>query len=236
MSFGPAVRVFDAYARVRYRVLFFVLLLTLAVNPLSNALGLEGWVLGVFVGLNLIIAAAGITPHRVVRSVLIALSAVAVVVRTVPEEALPLWMVMTGGLLGLVIAVMAMVAAVWFALRSRVVDAEAVAAALSAYLLAGLLFAVLYVVTDLRWPGSIVEVVGGTGEPLTLETAVYYSFVTLATLGYGDVVPRGVARGIAVVEAVSAQLYLTVTVARLVGLHTQASSYRARAPGEDERP
>jgi len=51
--------------------------------------------------------------------------------------------------------------------------------------------------------------------------------VTLATLGYGDVVPRaGAARGLAVVEALGAQLYLTVTVARLVGLHAQGAARR----------
>ena len=45
----------------------------------------------------------------------------------------------------------------------------------------------------------------------------------LATLGYGDVVPRTeVARGVAVLEAVGGQLYVAVTIARLVGAQLQA--------------
>jgi len=51
-----------------------------------------------------------------------------------------------------------------------------------------------------------------------LPTSVYFSFVTLATLGYGDIVPlTPTARGLAVSEAIVGQLYLAVLVARLVG-------------------
>jgi len=212
----PASRAVGAYSDRRYRVLFITLLLTLAIYPLGDALGVEAWLLGAFVALNLVVAAAGISDRPVARIGLVAASLVAVILRNIPEETMPLWLVTGGGLLWLAIAVTAAAGAVRFALRSTQVDTEHVAAALSAYLLAGLLFAVLYVLVDYRWPGSIIDAAGG---PLTLDTAVYYSFVTLATLGYGDVVPRGVARGLAIVEAVGAQLYLTVTVARLVGLY-----------------
>ena len=51
-------------------------------------------------------------------------------------------------------------------------------------------------------------------------SAIYFSFVTLATLGYGDIVPRtDVARGLAIVEGVGGQLSLAVMVARLVSLY-----------------
>ena len=51
-------------------------------------------------------------------------------------------------------------------------------------------------------------------------SAIYFSFVTLATLGYGDIVPRtDVARGLAIVEGVGGQLFLAVMVARLVSLY-----------------
>jgi voltage-gated potassium channel Kch len=49
---------------------------------------------------------------------------------------------------------------------------------------------------------------------------IYFSLVTLTTLGYGDIVPTAAAaRMLAAVEAVVGQLYLAVLVARLVGLH-----------------
>lgn len=51
------------------------------------------------------------------------------------------------------------------------------------------------------------------------DTALYYSFVTMSTLGYGDIVPRSsLARMAAAMQAIVGQLYLAVLVARLVGL------------------
>jgi voltage-gated potassium channel Kch len=53
-------------------------------------------------------------------------------------------------------------------------------------------------------------------------SAIYFSFVTLATLGYGDITPRGdIARGIAIIEGVGGQLFLAVLVARLVSLYSK---------------
>ena len=51
-------------------------------------------------------------------------------------------------------------------------------------------------------------------------SAIYFSFVTIATLGYGDIVPRSdLARGLTILEGVGGQLFLAVMVARLVSLY-----------------
>ncbi|HVJ37759.1 MAG TPA: potassium channel family protein, partial [Stenotrophomonas sp.] len=56
---------------------------------------------------------------------------------------------------------------------------------------------------------------------LGMGGAIYFSFVTLATLGYGDITPASsVMRGLAVQEAIAGQLYLALLVARLVGLRS----------------
>ena len=56
--------------------------------------------------------------------------------------------------------------------------------------------------------------------PETIQTFLYFSFVTLTTLGYGDITPQtSVGRLVSTVLAVFGQLYLTILVARLVGLH-----------------
>jgi voltage-gated potassium channel len=69
-------------------------------------------------------------------------------------------------------------------------------------------------------PGSIAVASQTAKEGLSLGTATYFSFETLATLGYRAVVPRSeVARGVAIVEAVAGQLYLAVIIARLVSLY-----------------
>jgi len=91
------------------------------------------------------------------------------------------------------------------------------------YLLAGLFFGLLHWEIERTWPGSYAESGASTPASFPLSTAIYFSFVTLATLGYGDVVPKTeVARGLAMLEAVGGQLYVAVTIARLVGAQLQA--------------
>ncbi len=121
--------------------------------------------------------------------------------------------------LWVVAGVLATAATARHALRSGPVDAERIAAALDAYLLAGLVFGVGYWVLEQTWPGSFGP--PGAGR-LDLARAIYFSFVTLATLGYGDIVPASdTARGLAILEGVGGQMYLAVLVARLVSLYSR---------------
>jgi voltage-gated potassium channel Kch len=100
-------------------------------------------------------------------------------------------------------------------MRAVSVDAEHLYAALSAYLLAGIFFGLFYWVLEQSWPGTF-----AFAGKFSRMGALYFSFVTLATLGYGDIVPRtDVARGLAIVEGVGGQLFLAVLVARLVSLY-----------------
>jgi hypothetical protein len=103
-------------------------------------------------------------------------------------------------------------------MRGAKVDAEHLYAALSAYLLAGIYFGLLY------W--ALEQIHSGTFSigDFSRAGAIYFSFVTLATLGYGDIVPRtDVARGLAIVEGVGGQLFLAVLVARLVSSYSSSA-------------
>ena len=86
-------------------------------------------------------------------------------------------------------------------------------------MLAGLFFGQIYFSVETIRPGSIVG-----PDPVTEITSVYYSFVTLATLGYGDYLPRtDIARGLAMFEVIGGQLFLAVLVARLISAFGPAS-------------
>jgi hypothetical protein len=215
-----------AYRDRRYAVLFYTLFLTLGAMPLLTAFGFSADVLQVFLALSLLLAVLDVPDQRW-RTVLVLLAAVAFGVRAVPLAAVGAGMA-TGALVVVSgIALLAVVSTIRFALRAGAVGSEHVYAALSAYLLAGLFFGLLYWAVALAWPASFADAgrPGAAGFPLS--TAIYYSFVTLATLGYGDVIPRtDVARGIAVVEAVGGQLYVAVMIARLVGARLQAHEPR----------
>ena len=111
-------------------------------------------------------------------------------------------------------------------LKMERVNAEAICAAINAYLLIGLTFAFAYMVIDVLVPGSFDHeqiLMGDANE--SFESFVYFSYVTLTTLGFGDITPRSLEAGAFVyTEAMLGQLYLAVLVARLVGM------YRADEP------
>lgn len=105
--------------------------------------------------------------------------------------------------------------------RAERVTAEKISGALSVYLLMGFVWAFAFTVLEVLQPGSF-HWSGGAAAPHGRDAfgdLFYFSFVTLATLGYGDITPVAEgARSLATLEAVGGQLYLAVLVARLVGL------------------
>jgi len=117
-------------------------------------------------------------------------------------------------------------------LRQRQVTADTISAALSLYILLGMLWAVLYRICLELDPGSL----GGGSAARTsgFDDVTYFSFVTLTTLGYGDLVPRApFLRSLATLEALVGQVFLTVLVARLVGMSISLGPARPSARPPD---
>jgi Ion channel len=205
-------RFWQTYRGWRYRILFCALLLTLIVLPIATTIGLPATLIKILLAACLF---AALMPNATKRTGTALFAAILLLVASrigaergyVPvDSGLILAM---AGFAGLVAAA----AALRFVVRARAVDAETLCAALSTYLLAGIFFGQIYWSIEQMRPGSFVGP-DGFSEPI----AVYYSFVTLATLGYGDVLPRtDIARGVAVFEVVGGQLFLAVMVARLIG-------------------
>ena len=114
------------------------------------------------------------------------------------------------------------------AILAKQASGDAIFGALVGYLLLGIIWSVLYSAVEIGFPGILPRArVGehggrrcGTG-PGDLS---YFSFITLATVGYGDVTPTTpLARTLAWIEAIVGQFYLAVLVAGLVGFKvTQA--------------
>lgn len=107
------------------------------------------------------------------------------------------------------------------------VTLDVVFASLCAYLLLGVAWGLAYSIVDITSPGSFIylgsvaEAVDGMQITSGRDSvAVYFSLVTMTTLGYGDITPASpVTRMLAAVQALTGQLYLAVLVARLVAMH-----------------
>lgn len=206
------------YLRRPYRLLFLSLVATLIVAPIAAEYQLRTWPIELLLIVNLAAAAAGYgTPRG--RHYLLAVVMLTVLLRMVARWLHVEAAATTATLLEVTLAVFAAKAALRFALMSGKVNSERLSAALSAYLLAGHFFAITYFQVEQLRPGSFaIAGVATLPAQLDLQTAIYFSYVTLATLGYGDISPlTPTARGLAISEAILGQLYLAVLVARLVG-------------------
>ena len=104
---------------------------------------------------------------------------------------------------------------------SEKVNAETLWMAVNVYILVGLFFAFLYAAVAFADPQMFVGKI--TNAPLRdqMYGFVYFSFVTLTTLGYGDITPNNIVVGtLTYMEALIGQLYVAIMIARLVGLYS----------------
>ncbi|PWV54938.1 potassium channel family protein [Nocardiopsis sp. L17-MgMaSL7] len=108
---------------------------------------------------------------------------------------------------------------------------QLIMAAVCAYLLLGGVFAALFGIVEALWPGSFEDSLS-SGTAVDWQDLTYLSFVTLVTLGYGDLVPvTPWARSLATAEAVAGTLFLTTVIARIVGAYVTVT--QAGGPGTE---
>ena len=102
------------------------------------------------------------------------------------------------------------------------VTLETIYGAIVVYILIGMLWVFLYNLTELLHPGSFS--LAAVLDAESKKSLYFFSFVTLTTLGYGDITPvSGPARSLAMLEAIVGQMYIAVLIARLVGIHIAQS-------------
>jgi hypothetical protein len=113
-----------------------------------------------------------------------------------------------------------------FVLRAPSVNVEVLCASIAAYLLLGLMWAMAYWLVDQITPGGAFSYNTNAG-PRSMKgfTGFYFSFITLSTVGYGDITPVSrTARWLAAMEAMTGLLYVAVLIARLVALYSSPKS------------
>jgi hypothetical protein len=124
--------------------------------------------------------------------------------------------------LALALVTFVMVHLLRFVLKAPRVNAEVLCAGISNYLLIGFMWTIAYMLVARLVPNSFVFSVGPNfADSLDAFHAFYFSFVTLSTIGFGDIIPVSpAARMLSVVEATAGMFYVTVFIARLVALYS----------------
>lgn len=141
-----------------------------------------------------------------------------------------------GHLSGLAFLALTAIVAVRAILRPGPVDHDKIIGALCVYLLLGIAWAEAYQLLFAYDPGSFSGVELQQGHALSWRF-LYFSFVTLTTLGYGDVLPLTIyAQTLTVAETVIGQFYLAVLVAALVSSYLQDDRGAADVPAREPEP
>jgi hypothetical protein len=203
-----------------FGLLFFSLLLTLGGSMVLAELRLF-WLQRLLIMLILLVLLSIVTGRWILRAglALFALSLITTVLSTVSELKA---FVPAGQISAVILLVLGTLACFRALFGTGPIDKERIFASLSLYLLFGLIFAFIFAVIEELLPGSFhySRTLSPDTGTRSLTELFYFSFVTLATLGYGDIVPlSGPAKGMAILEAVIGQMYLVVVVARLVSLY-----------------
>jgi hypothetical protein len=122
-----------------------------------------------------------------------------------------------------------------FILRAPRVNSEVLCAGVAGYLLLGIVWMFAYILVaklqpvDPHDPLKLAAFSYNVGPPaahfLHSFDALYFSFITLSTVGYGDITPlSNAARMLAMTEAMTGTLYMAVLISRLVALYTSQGS------------
>lgn len=224
-------RLLDVVSKWRHTALLTAVFCMMTVFPLAGTLRELAYpeffraAIGILFDLALVVALALVSPprHRVPTLAIAAIAIVLHLVRSFSESHLVtiLWHVTHIAVLVYVIARLGI-----SLFRITRFNADAIAASLCTYLFIGLAWALAYSFLETLQSGSFqfnIDPISGTPRmQFTPDTAIYpiyYSIITMTTLGYGDIVPASnAARSLASAQALIGQIYIAVIVARLVSL------------------
>jgi hypothetical protein len=236
MSSGAPSSTLSRLRSRRFALLMWALVINLllapvmANSPILRVPTLGAILSGIFFGVVLVAAVFAVSHKRSITTIALVLASTVVLTAALKfaletRGMLTLSHLMKGAFLLFIAALL-----IRHIFATSKVTLDLISAALCAYLVFGLMCASLFAAIEGFQPGSFhlpgegeaFSTVGFSPEEDILQ--VYFSFVTLLTLGYGDVYPVGsLARIVAVLEAFAGQIMMVVLVARLVGVHVAQS-------------
>jgi hypothetical protein len=209
-------RFWDA-ERGPYGLLVVTIFSVFVTTPLVAIGLLDPLIVDVFFAVFMLAGVLTVHPGPATRYVVLVLAILAVLTRIASKIVPGIEITISEALIeGMAVGVFAALVTKQFLVLGRTAS-HRIGAAIVVYLLMGILWSRLYQIAGLMIPGAF-HMDGGTA---TLTSYLYFSFVTLATIGYGDISPvHPVVRNLAILEAITGQMYIAVLIARLVSATT----------------
>jgi hypothetical protein len=209
-------------------MLGFLVLAIFVAAPLVSAGILQPVMLHVAFSLLLVSGVFAVFKRRLIGFLVIGLVIAALAVRWVHAAAPRPWLEVASEALAIAALLLMVALVLRQVFRAGPVTAQRIQGAIVIYLLFGLAWAAAYELIEIVRPGSFNIPPGESG--LRSQVLAYFSFVTLTTVGYGDVTAvHPVARGLVVAEALVGQLYPAILIARLVSMELISKTTKPEA-------
>lgn len=211
--------IINVIMNARFSYLFFTIILLFLFRPFIASATAVALITNIFLWLIIISCVWAVHEKKRHRWFAIAMSVVAILADILDffmKNAVTSWLSIITIVLFLGYAV---VSILFYLIRQEEVTADMMMAGASEYILIGILWACFYILIEAAYPGSFN--LNFAGVKMDRLGFLYFSFVTLTTTGYGDVLPVSIqARSLAILEMLTGQLFIAMTVARLVSLYT----------------
>lgn len=206
----------------RFLFLFISLLLVLILNPIIESITPLRILFSIFVT-AIILSAVHALSHQT-RDLIVAsiLAAPALGFTWVSDYIESVDMYLASDVCGVLFFIFVVLHLLRYIWRQERVSSDLIVGAAVVYILMAVIWSYIYLIIETIQPGSF-----NAAEALGQENQyafLYYSLVTITTLGYGDITPSTkIAASFSVLEAVVGQLYLVTMIAWLVGVHVSQS-------------
>ena len=210
------------WRRFGFQNLLFWLFLYLVVNPFLSSIPHSSYILQFLMTLVLFFAVFAVHRKKKILTLSAILMGLAVILHWLGVFGIIRYSSLISQLI-IILYLSVLVYSFFTAIFSaKKVSSEVICATLCLYLIMGVLWAQIFVLLETVSPGAFMGKMLDPGNPpwQQVQSFVYFSFITLATLGYGDITPQTQGAGaLCQAEAIIGQFYIAVLVARLVSMY-----------------
>ena len=216
----------EIFHKIKYRMLLGVLIAILVIHPFFSDSHLSGVVLDIFISFLIVFVVFESRQRRHSLAIAVSLSLLALISNWSDEYLNILPIVIAAQTFSILFIFYISYVIIMTIIEAKKVTVDIIFGAVCVYLLIGLMWTFLYSLLELNHPGSFItnispdKITASSSPEFIVSRLNYFSFVTLATIGYGDIIPVShPAQMLSVFEAIIGQLYLTILIARFVGLY-----------------
>lgn len=223
----------EFFHEIKYRMLLGALIAILVIHPFFSDSHLSGIVLDIFISFLIVFVVFESRKRKHSLFIAVSLSLLALIANWSDDYLNVLPLVIAAQTFSILYIFYISYVIIMTIVEAKKVTADIIVGAVCVYLMIGLMWTFLYSLLELNHPGSFIANISSdritalSSPDFMLSRLNYFSFETLATIGYGDIVPAShQAQMLSVFEAIVGQLYLTILIARFVGLYIMHNSKR----------